>query len=93
MSLEHYGTGRRKKSTARVFLRAGTGGFTVNSHELENRSSIGALFVDRSGDGSLLPIGNDDYNRTYAIDGRWGIGEKIDLGMWAAKTEDRKSVV
>lgn len=60
------------------------------SHELENRSSIGALFVDRSGDGSLLPIGSDDYNRTYAIDGRWGIGEKIDLGMWAAKTDTPK---
>jgi len=43
MSLEHYGTGRRKKSTARVFLRAGTGGFTVNSHELENRFPTASL--------------------------------------------------
>jgi hypothetical protein len=58
----------------------------VNS-ELKNRSSIGALFVNRSGDGSLLPPGSDDYNRTYAIDGRWGIGEHIDIETWVAKTD------
>ena len=43
MSLEHYGTGRRKKSTARVFLREGTGGFTVNSHAMETRFPTAAL--------------------------------------------------
>lgn len=43
MSLEHYGTGRRKKSTARVFLRPGTGGFTINSHELEARFPTASL--------------------------------------------------
>ncbi len=57
------------------------------NQELANRSSIGALFVDRSGDGSLLPPGSDDYNRTYAIDGRWGIGDHVDIDAWAAKTE------
>jgi hypothetical protein len=57
------------------------------NQELENRSSIGALFVSRSGDRSLLPPGNDDHNRTYAIDGRWGIGDHIDLEAWAAKTD------
>lgn len=51
------------------------------NQELRNRSSIGALFVDRSGDGS------DDYNRTYAIDGRWGIGENVDIEGWAAQTD------
>jgi len=33
---EHYGTGRRKTSTARVFLRPGTGKITVNDRSLES---------------------------------------------------------
>jgi small subunit ribosomal protein S9 len=32
---QHYGTGRRKTSTARVFLRPGSGKFTVNARTLE----------------------------------------------------------
>ena len=32
-SIEYYGTGRRKTSTARVFLRPGTGAITVNHRE------------------------------------------------------------
>jgi len=31
----HYGTGRRKSSTARVYLRPGTGSITVNSKPLD----------------------------------------------------------
>ena len=57
------------------------------NQELANRSSIGALFVDRSGDGSLPSLGSDDYNRTYGIDGRWGIGDHVDIDAWAAKTD------
>ena len=30
LAVEYYGTGRRKTSTARVFLRPGSGAFTVN---------------------------------------------------------------
>jgi small subunit ribosomal protein S9 len=33
---QHYGTGRRKTSTARVFLRPGSGTFTVNQRTLES---------------------------------------------------------
>jgi hypothetical protein len=57
------------------------------NRELANRSSIGALYVDRSGDGSVLPAVGNDYNRTYAIDGRWGIGNHIDIQAWAARTD------
>ena len=32
---QYYGTGRRKTSTARVFLRAGTGSITVNGRSLD----------------------------------------------------------
>ncbi|MCV6610231.1 MAG: 30S ribosomal protein S9 [Amphritea sp.] len=34
-STQYYGTGRRKSSTARVFLRPGTGKITVNQRELD----------------------------------------------------------
>ena len=33
--VQYYGTGRRKSSVARVFLRPGTGKFTVNSRGFE----------------------------------------------------------
>lgn len=35
MTQQYYGTGRRKTSTARVFMRPGTGKITVNSRELD----------------------------------------------------------
>lgn len=35
-SIEYYGTGRRKTSSARVFLRPGTGAITVNHREFED---------------------------------------------------------
>ena len=34
-NIEYYGTGRRKTSTARVFLRPGSGTITVNHREFE----------------------------------------------------------
>jgi small subunit ribosomal protein S9 len=33
--VQYYGTGRRKSSVARVFLRPGSGKFTVNSREFD----------------------------------------------------------
>ena len=35
MTQQYYGTGRRKTSTARVFLKPGTAKITVNSRELD----------------------------------------------------------
>ena len=34
-TLQHYGTGRRKTSSARVYLRPGSGGFTVNGRSFD----------------------------------------------------------
>ena len=34
-TIQHYGTGRRKSSAARVYLRPGTGKFTVNNRAFE----------------------------------------------------------
>ena len=56
------------------------------NQELPNRSSIGGLFVDRSGSGSLLGNGPDDENQTYAVDGRWGIRDNGLLQAWVAET-------
>lgn len=39
----HYGTGRRKKSTARVFLRPGSGAITVNTVSLKDRFPTASL--------------------------------------------------
>ena len=51
------------------------------NQELANRSSIGGIFVERQGEA------DSDYNRTYALDGRWGIGERWLLSAYTARTE------
>jgi hypothetical protein len=63
--------------------------FTVArvNQELGKRSSIGAIFVERNGDGSYLVAEPDDKNRTYGLDGRLGIGENTMIYGWAAKTD------
>ena len=50
-----------------------------------NRSNVGAIFVNRSATGSLA--GDDDYNRSYAVDGRYGIGQNGTISGFAAQTE------
>ena len=57
------------------------------NHELPNRSAIGFMAVNRQGDGSFDVDKDDDHNRTYAVDGRWGIGEHITLSGWLAMTD------
>jgi small subunit ribosomal protein S9 len=42
-SIEYYGTGRRKTSAARVFLRPGTGTITVNHREFDRYFPTDAL--------------------------------------------------
>ena len=42
-SIEYYATGRRKTSTARVFLRPGTGTITINHREFERYFPTDAL--------------------------------------------------
>ena len=44
-AVQYYGTGRRKTSTARVFLRPGTGAITINHREFENFFPTDALRV------------------------------------------------
>jgi len=63
--------------------------FTVArvNQEIGKRSSLGAIFVERNGDGSYLVPKSDDKNRTYGIDGRLGLGENTLIYGWAAKTD------
>ena len=53
--------------------------------DLANRSNIGAMLVNREATGDLG--GDGDYNRTYAVDGRWGIGEGGTVSGFAAATD------
>ena len=55
------------------------------NRELGERSSIGGMFVSREGAGSLAPT--NDTNRTYAIDGKWGIGEHHTIESYVAETD------
>ncbi len=74
--------------TASVGASGTTGqNFTVARvrQDLPNRSNIGAMLVNRQATGSLG--GNRDYNRTYAFDGRWGIGDGGTVSGFAAATE------
>lgn len=54
------------------------------NHELPNRSAIGAIVVSRLETGEHAPA--DDYNRSYAVDGRWGIGQNGRISGFLAKT-------
>lgn len=75
--------------TERVDDLAPQNDFTVLRvrEEFANRSSLGAMFVARDGDGSVSGDRDSDYNNTYAIDGRWGIGEDVDVTAYVAQTE------
>lgn len=50
--------------------------------ELPNRSRIGAMFLSR-----FSTNNDDDYNLTYAIDGRLGIGDAVSIDAYVARTE------
>jgi hypothetical protein len=54
----------------------------VNHDFQGSRSSLGGIFVNRSGLGDV----SGDQNSTYAIDGRWGLGNKAQISGFVAKT-------
>ncbi len=57
------------------------------SRDLPNRSSIGGLLVNRQGMGRLAERG--DRNGTYALDGKWGVGQNTVLSSFIARTDTR----
>ena len=54
------------------------------SHEFASRSAIGGIFVNRRGLGDAE---DNDYNRTYALDGKIGLGNKAQMFGFVAKTQ------
>ncbi len=50
--------------------------------ELPNRSQVGGLFISR-----LNTDSTGDYNLTYGVDGRVGIGESVNLDAYVSRTE------
>ena len=53
----------------------------VNHDFASKRSSIGGVFINRSGIGNEL-----DYNRVFAMDGKLGIGKKAQLSGYVSKS-------
>jgi hypothetical protein len=82
-----FNVGFLNMQTKRVELLTPANNFTVGriSRELPNRSSLGGIFVNRSATG--LEAGPDNWNRTWGLDGRLGIGENLTVDGFAARTE------
>ena len=60
--IQYYGTGRRKSAIARVFLRPGSGKFTVNGKEFEEYFVTPAQRI-----AAKRPLGIADINETFDI--------------------------
>ena len=73
--------------TERVDGQGAANNFTVARvrRDLPNRSSAGGLFVNRQATGGGV-LGTD-HNRTYAIDGRWGIGRNGIVQGFVGRTQ------
>jgi Domain of unknown function (DUF5916) len=82
-----YNVGLLNMQTDDFQEREASNNFTVIrvSRDLPNRSALGGLFVNRQGTGALAPP--DDRNRTYAVDGKWGIRQHTVLSSFVARTE------
>jgi small subunit ribosomal protein S9 len=60
--IQYYGTGRRKSAIARVFLRPGSGKFTINGKQFEEYFVTPAQRV-----AAKQPLGIADINETFDI--------------------------
>jgi hypothetical protein len=55
------------------------------NRELPNRSSVGGIFVGQTATGDLA--GTNNWNRTWGVDGKLGVGETLTFSGFGAKTE------
>ena len=55
------------------------------SKELAARSNIGGIFVNRTATGG--DAAGNDWNRTWGLDGKWGVGQALTVQGFAARTE------
>jgi len=78
----YYGTGRRKSSTARVFMKSGSGQFTVNSKPLEEYfGRKTAHMIVRQPLEKTDMLSNFDFNITVKGGGGSGQAGAIRLGI------------
>jgi small subunit ribosomal protein S9 len=89
----NYGTGRRKTSTARVYLKAGTGLITVNQRSLDEffARETGRMIVRQPLELVQLE-GRFDINVTVAGGGITGQAGAIRHGITRALIEDDESL-
>jgi small subunit ribosomal protein S9 len=86
--IQYYGTGRRKSSIARVFLRPGSGKFTVNGREFEQYFVTPAQRA-----AAKQPLGVADINETFDVittvkgGGVVGQADAVKLGIARALME------
>ncbi|HZQ43756.1 MAG TPA: 30S ribosomal protein S9 [Acidobacteriaceae bacterium] len=86
--IQYYGTGRRKSSIARVFLRPGSGKFTVNGKEFETYFVTPAQRA-----AAKKPLGIADINETFDVittvkgGGVCGQADAVKLGIARALME------
>ncbi len=87
-ALQYYATGRRKESTARVFLRPGKGTITVNYREFANYFPTEALRVQVRQPLQLTEAG-DKFDVVCTVDGGGVTGQAgaIRLGIARALVE------
>jgi hypothetical protein len=55
------------------------------SWDLPSRSGLGAIVINRQATGETA--GPRDFNRTFGVDGRWGVGRYLQFSGWGAHTE------
>ena len=55
------------------------------NRDLPNRSGIGGTLISRRGHGS--EAADEDYNWTYGLDGRWGVGQNGLIDGYVAQTD------
>lgn len=85
---QYYGTGRRKTSTARVFITPGTGNITINDRSIENffGREVARMIVRQPLE--LLDVGNKfDIKITVAGGGSFGQAGAIRHGLTRALIE------
>ncbi len=87
-NIEYYATGRRKTSTARVFLRPGTGTITVNHREFANFFTTDSLRTTVQRPLALTEtVDKFDVLATVAGGGEHGQAGAVRLGIARALVE------
>ncbi|MHB1021851.1 MAG: 30S ribosomal protein S9 [Acidobacteriaceae bacterium] len=86
--VQYYGTGRRKSSIARVFLRPGNGGFTVNGKGFDEYFVTPQQRAAAKRPLALLDVaGNFDVVTTVVGGGIMGQADAVKLGIARALLE------